>query len=61
MKPDSTVELLSALGPNVFNALGKWRPPPEGDLPWLRVRVDGREGWVREVEDLLALGLQPAG
>jgi hypothetical protein len=61
VKPDSGVELLSALGPNVFDAHGKWRPPPEGDLPWLRVRIDGREGWVRGVEDLLALGLQPAG
>jgi hypothetical protein len=29
--------------------------------PWLKVRIDGREGFVRDAEDLLALGMSPAG
>lgn len=30
-------------------------------LPWLKVQIDGKQGFVRDVEDLLALGIQPAG
>ncbi len=29
--------------------------------PWLRVRVDGQDGWVREERDLISVGLPPAG
>lgn len=29
--------------------------------PWLKVRIDGKEGFVRDEEDLLALGIHPAG
>jgi len=29
--------------------------------PWLRVRVDGQEGWVKDEGDLLSLGLPYAG
>lgn len=29
--------------------------------PWLRVRVDGQEGWVKEERDLISLGLPYAG
>lgn len=29
--------------------------------PWLRVRIDGNEGWVKEAGDLNALGLPDAG
>jgi hypothetical protein len=61
VKPDSTLELLSALTTNVFDERGKRKPAPADPLPWLRVRIDGREGWVREAEDLQALGLQAAG
>ncbi len=31
------------------------------EMPWLKVRIDGKEGYVRDAEDLLALGIQPAG
>jgi hypothetical protein len=31
------------------------------EMPWLRVRIDGKEGFVRDAEDLLALGIHPAG
>jgi hypothetical protein len=30
-------------------------------LPWLKVRIDGKEGYVRDEKDLLALGIMPAG
>ena len=30
-------------------------------MPWLEVRIDGEEGYVREAEDLMALGIFQAG
>ena len=30
-------------------------------MPWLKVQIDGKQGFVRDAEDLLALGIQPAG
>lgn len=32
-----------------------------GEMPWLKVRIDGKEGFVKDEEDLRALGLRPAG
>jgi hypothetical protein len=61
VQPDSAVKFLSALAPNVFDASGNWKPSPADDRPWLKVRVDGKEGWVREDEDLRALGLYAVG
>jgi hypothetical protein len=31
------------------------------EMPWLKLRIDGKEGFVRDAEDLLALGIHPAG
>lgn len=31
------------------------------EMPWLKVRIDEKEGFVRDAEDLLALGIRPAG
>ena len=31
------------------------------EMPWLKARIDGKEGFVRDAEDLLALGIRPAG
>jgi hypothetical protein len=31
------------------------------DMPWLKVRIDGKEGFVRDAEDLVALGIHSAG
>jgi hypothetical protein len=31
------------------------------EMPWLKMRIDGQEGFVRDAEDLLALGIHPAG
>jgi len=61
VKPDSTVEFLSALAPNIFDEKGMWNPPAGEQVLWLKVRVAGKEGWVRAHEDLFALGLRPVG
>ena len=29
--------------------------------PWLKVRIDGKEGWVHTPEDFMAIGLPQAG
>jgi hypothetical protein len=61
VRPGSKVEFLSALAPNLFDAQGERKPLPGDEHPWLQVRIDGRLGWVREPEDLRALGLSAAG
>jgi hypothetical protein len=53
LTPGSHVELLKAR----FSAA----PPDEHDSAndtWLRVRVDGQEGWILGVDDYAALGLR---
>jgi hypothetical protein len=65
VKQDSKVEFLSAALPCNFGQYGL----PSLDLSqnslvhnlWLRVRVDGHEGWIHEEEDFEAIGLPPAG
>lgn len=32
-----------------------------GDDPWLKVRIDGKEGWIHTQEDFVAIGLPQAG
>lgn len=31
------------------------------EVPWLRIRIDDKEGWVRDVDDLYSVGLRQAG
>jgi hypothetical protein len=33
----------------------------DGGDPWLKVRIDGREGWIHTQEDFGALGVPQAG
>ena len=61
VKKTSKVEILEAAG--VLN----WEESPDGinmsvgeDL-WLRVRIDGKEGWIHTQEDFSAIGLPQAG
>ena len=61
VETDSRVEFISALASNVFDELGNWIPPSSDEIPWLKIRIDDREGWVQEDEDLMALGLFPVG
>ena len=32
-----------------------------GDDPWLKIRIDGKEGWIHTQEDFVAIGLPQAG
>lgn len=61
VKPSSAVQFLFALAPNVLDRYGRWKLFPHDELLWLKVRIDGVEGWVRAQEDLNALGLFLAG
>jgi hypothetical protein len=61
VKPDSRIEFLAALAANAMDRSGKWKIGPSDEIPWLKVRVDGKEGWVHAEEDLNALGLFQAG
>lgn len=65
IKPDSKIEFLTAEVPvswqvdpkNIFiSAEG-----PSGDDTWVKVRIDGREGWIHSQEDLQAVGLPQSG
>jgi hypothetical protein len=31
------------------------------EMPWLKVRIDGQEGFIKDAEDLMALGIYEAG
>jgi hypothetical protein len=61
VKRNSTVEVLQAAG-----ILG-WQEESDivslgvGEDLWLRVRIDGKEGWIHTQEDFRAIGLPQAG
>jgi hypothetical protein len=57
--PDSHVEFLNALGAVHWQFLAN-RVTCVVDNVWLRVNVDGKEGWVRGDDSLSALGLPKA-
>lgn len=38
-----------------------WRELVVEETPWLRIRVDGKVGWIRDPESLMAVGLRQAG
>jgi hypothetical protein len=61
VKPDSEMEFLSALAPNLFDEHGKRRPLPWDEPLWLKVRIGNKVGWVLDGEDLRALGLFQVG
>jgi len=61
VKPDSKIEYVAALASNAMDRSGKWKDDRIDEIPWLKVRVDGKEGWVHAAEDLNALGLFQAG
>jgi lysophospholipase L1-like esterase len=61
VQPYSRVQFVSALLPIHSDERGNWVPSPTDRIPWLKVRIEDRVGWVRTETDLLALGLRPAG
>jgi hypothetical protein len=71
VKRDSKVELLATRAEVQFNPgkLSGWSGDPKNAMsdaggisvmskePWLKVRIDGKEGWIHGPEDLDALGM----
>jgi hypothetical protein len=61
VRQDSKVEFLEA------EVELRWQEDTDGigmgigDDPWLKVRVDGKEGWIHTQEDFVAVGLPLAG
>lgn len=61
VKPDSSVDILAA------KAFISWSDQQDtialdtGDDVWVKVRIDGKEGWIHTTEDLSALGLEMSG
>ena len=61
VKKDSTVEILAG------KALITWQEEKDavtigvGDDVWVKVRIDGKVGWIHTVEDLNAIGLYQSG
>jgi len=56
---DSAVEILAANARIVLDgSSGTIDIGVAGDI-WLKVRIDGRVGWIHTQEDFVAIGLQP--
>jgi hypothetical protein len=61
IKKDTKVEFLWAYARVSIEPGGAECVISIDEMPWLKVRIDGKEGFVRDAEDLLALGIHPAG
>jgi hypothetical protein len=61
MRKDTKVEFIYAYTRVSIESGGDECSISVDDMPWLKVRIDGEEGFVREAEDLLALGLLQSG
>ncbi len=59
MKRDSPIEFLEASAIVTWNETADWMQPSFSDV-WLKVRIDGQEGWIHTDEDFAAVGL-PTG
>lgn len=61
IKKDTKVEFLWAYARVSIGSGGAECVISIDEMPWLKMRIDGKEGFVRDAEDLLALGIHPAG
>jgi hypothetical protein len=61
VRKGSTVEFLMAYAKASLETGEEEVSVSVGEKPWLKVRIDGRAGYVKDEEDLTALGLRPAG
>ena len=61
IKKDTKVEFLLAYARVSIKSGGAESAISIDAMPWLKVRIDGKEGFVRDEEDLLSLGIHPAG
>jgi hypothetical protein len=61
VKKDSRVEILEASGEQVWEEANERIGLSVGEDLWLKVRLDGKEGWIHTQEDFNAIGLPQAG
>ena len=61
IKKDTKIEFLWAYARVSIESGGAECVISIDEMPWLKVRIEGKEGFVRDAEDLLALGIHPAG
>ncbi|MDY6855719.1 MAG: hypothetical protein SWO11_13630 [Thermodesulfobacteriota bacterium] len=61
IKKDTKVEFLWAYARASIQSGGTESSISTDEMPWLRVRIDKNEGFVKDAQDLMALGVQPAG
>lgn len=61
IRKDTKVEFLEALARVSVESDSSATVLSIADMPWLKVRIDGKEGFVRDEEDLMSLGIEPAG
>jgi hypothetical protein len=61
IKKDTKIEFLWAYARVSIGSGGSECVISIDEMPWLKVRIDGKEGFVRDAEDLLALGIHSAG
>jgi hypothetical protein len=64
IKPDSRIEYITAEVPMTWqvdpNHIFISSQSEDGEM-WLKVRIDGKEGWIHTEEDLQAIGLPQSG
>jgi len=61
VKKDSRVEILEASGEQVWEEADERIVLGIGEDIWLKVRLDGKEGWIHTQEDFNEIGLPQAG
>ena len=61
VQKDSKVEILEASGEQVWDEGNEQIGLGLGEDLWLKVRIDGKEGWIHTQEDFNAIGLPQAG
>lgn len=61
VKKDSKVEILKASGEQIWEEENEQIDLGLGEDLWLKVRIDGKEGWIHAQEDFNAIGLPQAG
>ena len=61
IRKDTKVEFIFAYTKVEVKSSGNWTSITIDKMPWLKVRIDGEEGYVKDAEDLQALGLRQSG
>jgi hypothetical protein len=61
VRKDSKVDFISAGVRFLFNDSGESINLGVGDDIWLKIRIDGKVGWIHTQEDLAAIGLPQSG